>query len=42
MTQEIVVKHLNGFIKVKNVNLNFESVKYRGANFKISLPLDRE
>ncbi|PLY10317.1 MAG: hypothetical protein C0626_04825 [Arcobacter sp.] len=42
MTQEIVVKHLDGFIKVKNVNLNYESVKYTGANFKISLPLNRE
>ncbi|WP_419765367.1 MAG: cache domain-containing protein [Arcobacter sp.] len=42
MTREIIVKHLGGFIKVRNVNLNFESVKYIGANFKISLPLDRK
>ena len=40
MTQEIVSKHLDGFIKVDNIDLNFESVKYKGVNFSISLPLE--
>ena len=40
MTQEIISKHLDGFIKVENVNFIFEKVEYRGASFKISLPFE--
>ncbi len=40
MTQEIVTKHLEGFIKVKNEDIEFDGIKYKGANFMISLPLE--
>ena len=39
MTQEIITKHLNGYIKVINEEYKYGSKKYKGANFKISIPL---
>ena len=42
MTQEIITKHLGGFIKVKNVEFDYENIKYKGASFKISLPLENK
>ncbi|ADG94031.1 multi-sensor signal transduction histidine kinase [Arcobacter nitrofigilis DSM 7299] len=38
MTQEIVIKHLKGFIKVENVKYEIDGIIYKGASFKISLP----
>jgi signal transduction histidine kinase len=40
MTREIVVKHLNGTIKVKNKNFKHKEKEYLGACFEIKLPLD--
>jgi len=39
MTQEIITKHLNGYIKVKNEEFRYKEKKYKGASFKISIPL---
>jgi signal transduction histidine kinase len=38
MTQEIITKHLKGFIKVENVKYEIDGIMYKGASFKISLP----
>jgi signal transduction histidine kinase len=42
MTQEIITKHLGGFIKVKNVEFDYENKKCKGASFTISLPLENK
>ncbi len=38
MTQEIITKHLKGFIKVENVKYEIDGRMYKGASFRISLP----
>ena len=40
MTQEIIVKHLKGMIKVENDEFLYENISYVGALFTIELPLD--
>jgi two-component system, sporulation sensor kinase A len=39
MTEEIVIKHLNGKISVKNDKIKIDNIEYFGANFTIELPL---
>ena len=39
MTEEIVVKHLNGEIFVENKDFIYEDKCYKGAEFKIELPM---
>ncbi|WP_404318487.1 PAS domain S-box protein [Malaciobacter canalis] len=39
MTKEIVNKHLNGSIDVKNIDFNYKEKNYTGAEFTIILPL---
>ncbi|MFC2073748.1 sensor histidine kinase [Campylobacterota bacterium] len=39
MTQEIIVKHLNGNIKVSNVEYSYNDRTYKGAQFDIALNL---
>ena len=40
MSKLIVEKHLIGDISVKNVDFKFNSKTYRGALFKVILPLN--
>ena len=39
MTEEIIVKHLDGIIEVKNETFKHEDIEYTGANFIIKLPI---
>jgi len=39
MREEIITKHLNGIISVKNVEYEYENVSYKGAQFTIKLPI---
>ena len=39
MTKQIVEKHSNGILTVENEEFVLEEQVYKGANFKISLPL---
>ncbi|RXJ99575.1 hypothetical protein CRU98_05985 [Arcobacter sp. CECT 8986] len=39
MTREIIIKHLNGNIKVENINKKYQDKNYLGANFKIIIPV---
>ena len=36
MSHEIIVKHMNGFFEVKNINFKLENNNYKGACFSIS------
>ena len=38
MSKDIIEKHMDGKISVKNMNANLDGVKYNGACFKIVLP----
>ena len=38
MTKEMIEKHMNGKIEVKNVDYEYEGVSYKGAQFTINLP----
>jgi signal transduction histidine kinase len=40
MSLEIIEKHMNGKLSVSNKNYIYKDVKYKGAEFKIELPLD--
>jgi len=40
MSQEIVHKHLNGIIEVKNTNYEYKNQIFSGANFIVRLPLN--
>jgi signal transduction histidine kinase len=40
MSQEIIVKHMNGSLTAKNVNFSPDNVKGKGAMFTITLDLD--
>lgn len=42
MTSAIINKHLNGKIYADNITYDFNSNKYKGAKFKIVLPLDSQ
>jgi signal transduction histidine kinase len=42
MTEEIITKHLNGTINVKNKEFSFNDKKYFGAQFRIKLKLAEE
>jgi nitrogen fixation/metabolism regulation signal transduction histidine kinase len=39
MTHEIIVKHFNGQLYVKNVDFIYENKTYTGARFTIALPI---
>ena len=39
MVMEIIQKHMNGTISVKNVMYNYNKEKFKGAQFTISIPL---
>ncbi|MEA3499173.1 MAG: PAS domain S-box protein [Campylobacterota bacterium] len=39
MSQEMVTKHLNGTLDVKNITYKYESISYTGALFTIKIPL---
>jgi len=39
MVMEIIQKHMNGSISVKNVIYNYHKEKFKGAQFTISIPL---
>ena len=41
ITKSIITKNLNGKINVKNIEFIHNGVKYKGAEFKITLPLDK-
>ncbi len=38
MTEEIVTKHMQGTINVKNVNFTYQNNEYKGALFTLTLP----
>lgn len=38
MSEEIIVKHMNGSIEVENVEFDYNDQLQRGAQFTISLP----
>jgi PAS domain S-box-containing protein len=40
IVNEIITKHMKGNIKVSNVNFNYESNKYIGAEFEIIIPIE--
>lgn len=40
MSEEILVKHLNGSISVENINYDFEEKLYKGAQFTIIFPIN--
>ena len=37
MTEEIIVKHLEGNFSIKNVNIDYENINYKGAEITIEL-----
>lgn len=39
MTEEIIKKHMNGFITVKNKSFEYKKKNYTGAQFSIKIPL---
>ena len=39
MSQEIIINHMNGAISCYNSNFEYNNKTYKGAAFKISLPL---
>jgi len=39
MTESIITKHLHGKISVRNIEYNYEDVKYKGAKFTIQLSM---
>jgi signal transduction histidine kinase len=39
MSEEIITKHMNGVISVKNVSYEYENKDYVGACFKIEMPI---
>lgn len=41
MSKEIVEKKLNGFLTVKNREINIDNEHFEGACFVISIPLDK-
>jgi len=42
MSNEIVTKHLNGSIKVKNDNFIYNNVSYEGASFYVKIPIVKQ
>lgn len=42
MCEEILVKHMNGSISVANVEFLYEGIKYKGAEFTLTIPLYEE
>ncbi len=42
MTREIIIKHMQGEIKVENRSFEHEGIKYLGACFEIKLPVNIE
>ena len=40
MTQQIIEEHLNGKIEVKNLEYQYESEDYKGAQFSINIPVN--
>lgn len=42
MCEEILVKHMNGSIIVANVEFLYEGIKYKGAEFTLTIPLYEE
>ena len=40
MTEEIITKHLNGYISVKNKEFIYNNKKYVGAQFRIILNIN--
>ncbi|RXJ84919.1 PAS domain S-box protein [Arcobacter sp. CECT 8985] len=40
MSEEILVKHMNGQINVKNRNFKYEGKSYKGAQFTIKIPIE--
>ncbi|MFV0563019.1 cache domain-containing protein [Malaciobacter mytili] len=42
MTNEIIIKHMKGEIKVENRSFEYEGIKYLGACFEIKLPVNIE
>jgi len=41
MSNEIVTKHLNGFLRVSNSSFIFNDIRYKGAQFTISIPINK-
>jgi len=39
MTEEIVVKHLNGKLDVNNFTYEYKGKEYTGASFLLTIPL---
>ncbi len=40
MSHQIIVDHMHGNLSVKNINMHIDSKTYKGASFKIELPLE--
>ncbi len=38
MSQEMITRHMNGSIEVRNQIFTYENTKYKGAEFIIKLP----
>jgi signal transduction histidine kinase len=41
MTEEIIVKHMNGTLLFKNVDLSYENKNYKGTEVTIELPINQ-
>jgi signal transduction histidine kinase len=39
MSEEIIVKHMDGTIEVENVEFDYNKEKQKGTKFTITLPL---
>ena len=40
MSLEIIKKHMNGNITISNQEYDYENINYKGAEFKIELPIN--
>ncbi|RXJ75598.1 hypothetical protein CRV03_12630 [Arcobacter sp. F155] len=40
MSHQIIADHMHGNIKAENININYDNKHYKGASFKILLPLN--
>jgi hypothetical protein len=41
MSREIIIKNMKETILVKNSSFSYENIDYNGAEFKITLPIDK-
>ncbi|MCB9096786.1 MAG: HAMP domain-containing histidine kinase [Arcobacter sp.] len=40
MTQKIITKHMNGTIEIKNSEITYQEITYKGTKVSIELPIN--